>query len=362
MIDFIPLKYYAPIYFFLLLLLTLFVWINSRSYTLTDVVNQDRLARIGKVLILFSCLYIGLRPIDGIYFGDTITYAQTFEKYQRNIFTEAKDSEKVFQFLMSNFAKITSVNIFLLFCGCLYIIPLYLACKKMFKTYWFLPFFMLVISLSFWAYGVNGVRNGIATSLFIYALSLDSLPLQIAFFFLGLGFHQSLLLPIVGFVLTKINNNSKFYLLFWLLCIPISLVAGNLFSGFFAGYFENDKLNAYLIEENTEDHFSHVGFRWDFLLYSMTAVYAVWYFVFKKKFEDVLYNRIANIYLFANGVWVLVIRSNFSNRFAYLSWFLLGLVIVYPFLKQQFFKDQYIVLSTVIFFYFMFTFFLDVVL
>ena len=123
----------------------------------------------------------------------------------------------------------------------------------------------------------------------------------------------------------------------------------------------NDRAAGYLTDE-ADDQFSRIGFRWDFLLYSATAVYAGWYFIFHKKFEDKFYRQLFNTYLIANGFWILVIRASFSNRFAYLSWFIMGVIIVYPFLKMQFFNKQNKVLGNVIFLYFAFTYILTVIL
>ena len=47
-----------------------------------------------------------------------------------------------------------------------------------------------------------------------------------------------------------------------------------------------------------------------------------------------LEHNIPIIYLTANAFWILVIRSSFSNRFAYLSWFLMAIIIFYPFFKH----------------------------
>jgi hypothetical protein len=66
--------------------------------------------------------------------------------------------------------------------------------------------------------------------------------------------------------------------------------------------------------------------------------------------------------VFANAFWILVIRANFSNRFAYLSWFMMALVIIYPFLKSQLMPNQNKVLARVILFYFAFTFLMNVIL
>src|SRR5690606_39264861 len=88
------------------------------------------------------------------------------------------------------------------------------------------------------------------------------------------------------------------------------------------------------------DHEVKTGFRWDFLLYSGLGTFAGWYFIVKRKYEDQFYQWLFHAFLFANAVWILVIRANFSNRFAYLSWFMLGIVIIYPMLKMKFFHDQ----------------------
>ena len=36
------------------------------------------------------------------------------------------------------------------------------------------------------------------------------------------------------------------------------------------------------------------------------------------------------MYILANTFWILVIRANFSDRFAYLSWFIYSAVLIYP--------------------------------
>jgi hypothetical protein len=153
----------------------------------------------------------------------------------------------------------------------------------------------------------------------------------------------------------------------WLIAIPLSLALGSFWENFFLnlGILEEDRLIGYLsgeeqyvklIEEENR------GFRWDFLLYSGTGVFAGWYFIIKKKFEDVLYNQLFSIYLMANTLWILVIRSNFSNRIAYLSWFMLGVVIIYPLLKNKLVKKQHLLVGQILMVYYLFTYLLNVIL
>ncbi|RZJ27454.1 MAG: EpsG family protein, partial [Flavobacterium sp.] len=319
----------------------------------------------GLFLVFFIVIYIGIRDVD-IIFVDMYTYALQFQAYVDGApLTEDKD--KLFEYFMMFSAKVMNVGTFFLLCAFLYTYPLYLASKKLFQQYWFYGFLMLVVSFSFWAYGTNGIRNGIATSLFIYAISRDKKISTIILIFASIFIHKSLILPALAYLMTFYYVKPKFYLQCWFLAIPLSLALGGFWEGFFLklGFGEEERLTGYL--SGTQDALDQIvevktGFRWDFLVYGATGVFAGWYYIFKKKYEDPFYFRLYSMYLIANGFWILVIRANFSNRFAYLSWFILGLVIIYPLLKAQITAKQHQLIGRIVLIYFLFTFLLDVII
>lgn len=74
-----------------------------------------------------------------------------------------------------------------------------------------------------------------------------------------------------------------------------------------------------------------MGFRWDFLIYSALPIVTSCYFLFREEYRDVMYTWLLNIYIAANAFWILCMYAAFSNRFAQLSWFLMGFVFIYPF-------------------------------
>jgi len=120
---------------------------------------------------------------------------------------------------------------------------------------------------------------------------------------------------------------------------------------------------SYLTQGNINgDNFSSTGFRWDFLLYSSAAVYASYYFIYQRNFVDNAYFRLVNIYLTTNAFWILVIQANFSNRFAYLSWFIMGIIICYPLLKELVLRNQNKKTGYIMLAYFSFTFLMNVIL
>lgn len=343
----------------------LIVYSQSKTKELIDIDNLKSKNTFGIIVLLVIIFYMGLRPISFV-FGDMGVYAIDFTNYANGMeFREGGDV--LFEYFLMISSKFLSVESFFFLCSVLYVLPLYFFSKKIFKDYWFYGFFMLAISFSFWAYGTNGIRNGLATSLFLFAISRDKHILKYFLFFISLSIHHSLLIPVIAYIVAYFYKNTKMYLAVWLLCIPLSFILGSTLENFFIGLglVDEDRVIAYLsgsdayLDKLVE---VKVGFRWDFILYSATGVYAGWYFIVKKKFHDVFYNHFFSTYLIANSLWILVIRANFSNRIAYLSWFMLGAIIIYPLLKNQIFNRQHVVVGTIILIYFAFTYILNVIL
>lgn len=353
-IDFIPLAIYTPFYYYIILVITLFVFFELQNKGMSN-------SSLGIFLLLFVTGYMGFRPIS-FYFGDMGTYARLFDEVDLN---GAPTFEKdfVFNAYIQFSSKLMTANLFFFTSAILYVTPIYFACRKWFKKYWFYAFLMAVGSFSFWAYGTNGIRNGLATSVFLFGISRDKRVFQFLAILLAVGVHKSLMLPALGFVLAQVYNKPKVMIAFWAFCIPLSLVSGGFWEALFSNLgFDDDRLS-YLTQGNVnDDDFSSTGFRWDFLLYSATAVFAGWFYIVKKNFNDKVYFWLFNTYVFANAFWILVIRANFSNRFAYLSWFMMSMVIIYPLLKTKLVSKQNRKLAFVILIYFLFTFIMNAIL
>ena len=101
-------------------------------------------------------------------------------------------------------------------------------------------------------------------------------------------------------------------------------------------------------------------FRWDFLAYSAMGVIVGYYFIFRRNFKDEYYHWIYNTFLATNAFWVLIIRAAYSNRFAQISWFIMPIVLIYPFLKQRFWTNHEKVLGYAILLFYAFTFYSNI--
>lgn len=358
-IDFIPLDQYTPIWYHIMLVITLITFMHTQVMSIYNRHLKNVINSLGGLLLIFSTIYMGFRPVSGKYFTDMALYNKIFFYYAEGGIIE-KDVDIFFYSFMKFSAQIMSNHMFFFLCAFLYIFPLYVVSKKWFKDYWFYAFLMLAGSFSFWTYGVNGIRNGLAGSFFLLGVAQDKRSLQVLWLFVAINFHKSMLLPIVGFILTQFYNNPYAYYAFWLLCIPLSLALGGTFQNLFGSFITDDRAS-YLGEVQNIEKFKNIGFRWDFLFYSFFGVFAGWYYIFKKMIKDKFYIQLYNSYLFSNAFWILVIRANFSNRFAYLSWFMMPIIIAYPWLKYHFMPDQHKKLGWVLLAHFSFTYLMEFV-
>jgi hypothetical protein len=297
----------------------------------------------GFITFFFIISYMGTRPVS-YEFGDMGTYSQLYREVARGVQINVK-SDYVFNYFLIYCTKVMDQRMFFFLCAVIYTLPCYVFSKKYGGTYWFFVFFIFVCSYMFWPFGTNGIRNGIGTSLFILALCYyNNKVIMYALMLLSVGVHSSLVIPIAAFAFAGLYKNPKVYLYIWLLAIPLSLIGGSSWESVFAslGFGGDSRALDYLTKGNVNnDPFAYTGFRWDFVFYSSFAVYAGWYFIFKKNIRDKFYIHLWGIYMIGNSFWILIIRANFSNRFAYLSWFLMAPIIAYPILKYKIWPNQY---------------------
>lgn len=364
MINFIPIEYYTTVYYNIILIFVIITWFHSISVTgfTKETGLFNKYATI--ILIVFLLFFMGFRPISYI-FVDMGTYASVYDQYvngnENNISTDYG-----FNLLIRILAYFNSKVLFFFIISVLYIFPLYIASKRWFPNYYYFSILILVASFSFWSYGTNGLRNGLATSFTILAFSyINKKWLMYILFLVAYSFHSSVLLPIFAYFLTSVFRFKFFYFGLWVLSIFFSLTLAEFWENFFLrfGFGKEDKLQGYFSnKELFKDTFAYTGFRWDFLIYSSVVVLIAFYFIEVKKFKDKQYIQLTNIYLLTNAFWILVIRANFSNRFAYLSWFMMGIVIIYPFLKQLYWKNQFSIIGVITILYYSFTYIINVIL
>lgn len=312
------------------------------------------------IMLLFCIFFIGYREWwNEDVFIDSIRYAEFYIEYLTGKSLDLEAARDLgFDVLMALCSRIGfSVDIYFLICAFLYVYPLYLVAKKLSRRYDFLFFLMIISAMSFYGYGVNGIRNGIATSFIM--LAFVEYKNTYKFFLLGvLGilFHKSVILPFVTFIISMKYTNVKLYLILWVLSIPASFVVSNLLTDVLMGIsFIADRADGYLNEAADSSTFSHVGFRYDFLIYGAMPIALGLYFIYKKSFKDLFYERLFSCYMLSNSFWILINQVSYSNRFAYLSWFMMPVLLVYPFIYSSYMNYRFSKIALLLVLHIMFT-------
>jgi hypothetical protein len=422
----LPASLYTPLYHHAMFLVVfgcvLLYWAGKDHVRALDHFNQVATIVIGVGVILF----IGFRPVSGV-FIDMVGYARAYERVQDG--GEAKLPDKLFNGLMRLCAPILPTGGFFFVCALIYIAPLAIAFCRVHGTWGFPVFLACLTALSFWVYGVNGIRNGMATSVLILAFAYHDRPVvMFCFMAAACGLHGATMLPAAAFLLVRLVKRTELWLAFWFVCVAVSLIAGNVGETLLSRYNPfawDNRVEGYLL--NSEGS----GFRADFLAYSIIPVLVTlllaapartrlrravaqtkngpalnwmryrsvlaaermgmerlacvqatmgnvdvatagsgrasndrasssgvgWKTSGGRGFSatrsevkqngwnslpwvrllrsDPFYARLVNTYLLANAIWVLLINANFSNRFAYLSWFMMPWVLLYPFVPGK---------------------------
>lgn len=365
MIDFIPIHNYT--YYFdiaILCMILIAVWqCHTGNILQKNIVNIN--AAWGVVFTVLLIFYMGLRPISSA-FGDTTNYASNFREAQLGIREWVWSGEWAFNYLFNWFTKNSNIHQFFLLCASIYVSSLWLATIRIFKNYYYLPFLVILGMFTFWAYGVNGIRNGMGASVFILAMTFANKPIfMIAIALLACGLHNSVYLMCVAAGLAWFIKNSYYFLVGWIGALILSYVAGGRIQTYLAAsnLLENDdRFSGYLTGSNMTGEIIQMSmvFRWDFVLYSALAVFVGYYFIFRRNFKDEYYYWIYNTFLASNAFWLLVIRSSYSNRLVQISWFIMPIVLIYPFMKQRFWINHEKMLGYALILFYVFTFYYNI--
>lgn len=358
MLEFAP--YYFFVYWFIVLLMTVSVFNRFQSKQNYAVIyTKDNYNSI-VLFCIFFILFFGLRPVSNL-FGDTVMYNARYRVMQEyglsSLYihqdgsvdaSQSAGSDWVFYSVMFLCSKVMSVNFFFLIVMYFYIIMMFWGCRRLDYKHGATLMLFCIGAFSFYGYSVNGLRNGVACSFLILALARfckgDKFwPAILSF--VAIGCHKSAALPVVCMLFAYFVKKPKYMYMAWVGSIILSLAIGGYLSNLLTLFGFDDRLAQNL--QSGADVADSWGFeiesrfRWDFLLYSFMPILLGWYVIFKRKVYNNTYLMLLGTYMYANAIWVVLIRALFSNRFAYLSWFLYPIVLAYPLLNFPVFRSQH---------------------
>lgn len=325
-----PAEQYNNIYTHAILALTVLTAILYARGFAGYVQSESYSASMSVIVCGLMAIFLGTRPISGV-FIDMTTYDMSYR--MTSMTGESTFPEWAFSRMVTAFSSYFDSDVFFLACACIYTLPLLWLRRA--HGNWALAIVVAHLgAFSFFSYGVNVIRHGMAASLLIAAIcNRDRKWLMAGLMAIAYGMHKSILAPIVAFLAASLFNASVAMWACWLAwfgALAVSLSTRGVISDRIMNLsiFSSDERFAKYLGGLGNDK---GGFRWDFILYSIVPVIITFSLAGTSVRKDPLYRALVMTFLLTNAFWLLVIYAAYSDRFAYLSWFLLPWLIVYPF-------------------------------
>ena len=301
-------------------------------------IKKNRKYELGKVsivscvaLLLIMGILMGLTPVEEG--ADKYNYMMEFLGVSEN-----RTSEPGWMLYVGICRLLFGSNFILyfvftaLFYSFLYLFVAYKLFPKDVVGYFII---MTVGAMGFVGYGDNAIRSGMSIAVFLFAISFpNKAKVSLLLILLSLLIHRATVLPVSAYFATFFIKNKKLWELFWVICLLLSILNMDLSPLYQKFGFVDDKVDRYVDTiGGVNDYDSR--FRFDFLIYSVVPLYISNIWMNKYKYYNAFYSHMYNTYLLSNAMWLLVIRMAFTDRMAYLSWFLIPILVLYPVLTYE---------------------------
>ena len=144
-------------------------------------------------------------------------------------------------------------------------------------------------------------------------------------------------LPIAAAIVSIFYKKTKGYMFFWFVCLIISILHITYFQNLLGGITDEHGAEYLFSEAGSlgSSFGGKIGFRYDFVIYSVMPMLVGRYIIIQKKIETERYSYLINVYTLANAIWLLCMYASYTNRIASLSWSLYPVLLLYPFLREK---------------------------
>ena len=355
---------YQTVYLLIVLSMTVLV---MQRYAIVDFTEREDNPvfrnGIAWALTSFLVLFVGFRPLSGRYFVDMSAYAASYKAllWGRPFHFKWDTDNVIFDNLFAFFgSQKIPIDYFFLSMAGIFFVCMMLACRKLFPKDVLLSLLVYLGAFSTFSYGTNGIKAGAAASIFLLALAYwENKWVTIPVLLVSIGFHHSMIVPVVAFLIAYFYRNPHVFIGGWLLCLFLAAIHVTDFMTFFSGF--ADEQGALYLDTDVKNVVLYVsGFRPDFILYSAIPIFIGYYHIRRSEIESETYNFLWCVYTLTNCVFLLCTYGTFINRIAYLSWLMLPFVLLYPVLYCEEDAFQHRNLRYVVYGHLGFTLFMNV--
>lgn len=298
---------------------------------------------LGMVILIITAILIAFSTGGPDKIGYEMRFIEAEERYFFNgeyNFTANGRNEFLYAYYSLYLGKLFYENTTLcfIFTALIYSLSYYKVARKFFHNKTSGYFILMVIGcLGFNAYGNNTIRAGLAIAVTLWAFSVETLTIRLLLCFVAINIHRSVGMPIGAYLFVTYYSNKFNYEKIWIFCLILSIIQVDLSSFFETIGFLDQRILSYAMASS---QIYKTGFRIDFLIYSFIPILISGYECRHSMKDNILYNNLYKTYLFVNSFWLLVIRAAYTDRFAYLSWFMIPFLTLYPFINNDNFTKR----------------------
>jgi len=278
-------------------------------------------------------VYIGLRDIF-FSIGDTPTYRDHYLSMVEGTYSHWRSRDILYEYFVRFSAIFKSVSLHFILVSLGIIIPYIVWSKKHFKRRYHWIVLLFLAHPFFLAYASNGIRFGLASSLFILGLSQSKKIFKYFLFLLAGLLHVTLFLPIIVWIIASYRKIPLWvYLFFSLFLNAFALIFKSSWYAFFLRIFPKEyffRLHFYLegLSKNAIQNFG--GFRWDFWLYGFVYILWIVWVIYKKQWKNREFEHYAKTYVILHAIVPLFYFVVFANRFGSIAWLFIPMLLALP--------------------------------
>ncbi len=357
-------EYYQDVYLLIITIMLIVVCNKYMYFSSTEWDNRQNIQNYsGWIFTILIALFVGLRP-RSIVFADMGGYINAVDYgYYSNV-EYSWDNNYVFSAMMFCLHKIgISGETGIIIIDLIYFGAASIALRKIFPKDHLLAMLVFCSAFITFTNATNGMKAGCATALFLCAVAYqEKRIISILFLFLSLGFHHAAQLLVAAYVVCVFYKNKKFYQIFWLACLVLAIFHVTYFQTLFGGMTDEHGAG-YLLEfagEGNSNFGGKLGFRYDFVIYSVVPIIVGYKAIKEKLIESQHYEFMLNVYTLVNAIWMLCMYMPYTNRMAALGWGLYSMLILYPAIYAEWSYGKNKVLQITVFAHLGFTLFMNV--
>lgn len=252
---------------------------------------------------------------------DTETYRYLYEYAIPNLNSILEYRDPAFYLYMKALSSLGDYRFFLFVTALLYMGLIYISAVFLYKERAYLCLVIFFIYPYFLLFGINGIRNGLASSFMLLSISLyyHRKKISVLFSIFSCLLHSSMFLPMITFYILKDRISIKILYGIWCLVFLFSLLGQS-----YVSLIANFVPSLYVDTAMTGN-----GYR-DFVLYSL-PILLLGYLLRKKYYNDKFCKSLLVTFIVACMLQIMTIRFPYGVRFAYLSGFLLPILPLYMF-------------------------------